>query len=148
MHRDSTRYTDGKHLRDLEALNRDIKDVLYITASEDPSTLQPDNAVQVPPPSAFADLHMTGLALGSWNVARRQTSGGDPRLESRASAGSHAPAAWAPLPGCMTAQGSGAHAHLCAKVRVEGSGCWALDSVQLCCSSNPRLAAATVAATV
>ena len=46
--------TDGKHLRDLEALNRDIKDVLYVTASEDPSTLQPDNAIQVPtPPPAF-----------------------------------------------------------------------------------------------
>ena len=31
----------------MEALNRDIKDVLFITASEDVSTLQPDNAIQV-----------------------------------------------------------------------------------------------------
>ena len=65
--RDSTRYTDGKHLRDLEALNRDIKDVLYVTASEDPSTLQPDNAIQVHNPPVLSPVW---VAAGEWQAGK------------------------------------------------------------------------------
>lgn len=47
LYRDSTRYVDGKHVRDLSKLNRDLKQVLMITADEDAYSLQPENAIKV-----------------------------------------------------------------------------------------------------
>ena len=47
LRRDSTRYVDGKHMRDLGALNRELSNVLLITASDDINTLQPENVIQV-----------------------------------------------------------------------------------------------------
>ena len=53
LYRDSTQYTDGKHVRDLSKLNRDLGKVLLITADPDASVLQPDNAVLVSQPAHF-----------------------------------------------------------------------------------------------
>ncbi|KAG7670085.1 hypothetical protein Ndes2526B_g06470 [Nannochloris sp. 'desiccata'] len=48
LYRDSTRYVNGKHVRDLSKLNRDLKQVLLITADPDAFALQPENAVKLP----------------------------------------------------------------------------------------------------
>lgn len=50
LYRDSTLYQDGKHLRDLGKLNRDLSKVLLITSDADAYSLHPDNCVKVPPP--------------------------------------------------------------------------------------------------
>lgn len=47
LYRDSTSYIDGKHVRDLSKLNRDLKQVLMITADPDAYSLQPENAIKV-----------------------------------------------------------------------------------------------------
>lgn len=47
LYRDSTRYVEGKHVRDLSKLNRDLKQVLMITADVDAYSLQPENAIKV-----------------------------------------------------------------------------------------------------
>ena len=52
LYRSDTQYVDGKHVRDLSKLNRDLGKVLLITANPDAASLQKDNAVIVSP---FAD---------------------------------------------------------------------------------------------
>ena len=47
LYRDSTQYVHGKHVRDLSKLNRDLKQVLLITADTDAYALQPENAIKV-----------------------------------------------------------------------------------------------------
>jgi len=47
LYRDSTRYINGKHVRDLAKLNRDLGQVLLITADADAYDLQPENAIKV-----------------------------------------------------------------------------------------------------
>ena len=47
LYRDSTQYIDGKHVRDLSKLNRDLSKVLLVSADPDAWTLQPENAVKV-----------------------------------------------------------------------------------------------------
>lgn len=47
LYRDSTQYMNGKHMRDLSKLNRDLSKVLLITADPETASLQPDNAVVV-----------------------------------------------------------------------------------------------------
>lgn len=47
LYRDSTQYTNGKHVRDLSKLNRDMRQVLFITADPDAYGLQPENAIKV-----------------------------------------------------------------------------------------------------
>lgn len=47
LYRDSTQYIYGKHMRDLSKLNRDPKQIMLITASEDTTSLQPENTVKV-----------------------------------------------------------------------------------------------------
>lgn len=49
LYRDSTQYKDGKHVRDLEKLNRDPQNVLMITSDPDAYYLQPDNAIKLEP---------------------------------------------------------------------------------------------------
>lgn len=52
LYRSDTQYTDGKHVRDLSKLNRDLSKVLLITADPDAASLQKENAVIVwKPPS-------------------------------------------------------------------------------------------------
>lgn len=46
LYRDSTQYVNGKHVRDLSKLNRDLKQVLLITADPHAFALQPDNAIK------------------------------------------------------------------------------------------------------
>ena len=47
LYRDSTNYVEGKHVRDLSKLNRDLKQVLMITADPDAYSLQPENAIKL-----------------------------------------------------------------------------------------------------
>lgn len=47
LYRDSTNYVDGKHVRDLSKLNRDLRQVLMITADTDAYSLQPENAIKL-----------------------------------------------------------------------------------------------------
>lgn len=47
LYRDSTQYVGGKHVRDLSKLNRDMRQVLFITADPDAFALQPENAIKV-----------------------------------------------------------------------------------------------------
>ena len=47
LYRDSTQYVNGKHVRDLSKLNRDLRQVLLITADQDAYSLQPENAVKL-----------------------------------------------------------------------------------------------------
>lgn len=45
--RDSTKYINGRHVRDLSMLNRDLNKVLLVTTDAHAAALQPDNAVKV-----------------------------------------------------------------------------------------------------
>ena len=47
LYRDSTQYVGGKHVRDLSKLNRDMRQVMFITADPDAAELQPENAIKV-----------------------------------------------------------------------------------------------------
>ena len=47
LYKDSTRYVNGRHVRDLSKLNRELGQVLLLTAQEDAYQLQPDNAIKV-----------------------------------------------------------------------------------------------------
>lgn len=47
LYRTDTQYVDGKHVRDLSKLNRDLGKVLLITADPDAASLQKENAVIV-----------------------------------------------------------------------------------------------------
>jgi hypothetical protein len=47
LYRDSTQYVHGKHVRDLSKLNRDMRQVLFVTADSDAYALQPENAIKV-----------------------------------------------------------------------------------------------------
>lgn len=38
---------NGKHVRDLSKLNRDMRQVLFVTADPDAYALQPENAIKV-----------------------------------------------------------------------------------------------------
>ncbi len=47
LYKNSTYYVDGKHVRDLSKLNRDLSRVLFVSASEEAYALQPENAIKV-----------------------------------------------------------------------------------------------------
>lgn len=47
LYRDSTQYVGGRHVRDLSKLNRDMRQVLFVTADPDAYALQPENAIKV-----------------------------------------------------------------------------------------------------
>jgi hypothetical protein len=47
LYRDSTQYVNGRHVRDLSKLNRDMRQVLFITADPNAYELQPENAIKV-----------------------------------------------------------------------------------------------------
>ncbi|CAG8491747.1 3813_t:CDS:10 [Paraglomus brasilianum] len=47
--RDQTRYVDGKHVKDLSKLNRDLSKVIIMDSDPDAYSLQPENAIYVPP---------------------------------------------------------------------------------------------------
>ena len=54
LYRDATLYEDGKHLRDLKRLNRDLKRVLYVTSDAKNCTSAP-NAIEIKPWRMEAD---------------------------------------------------------------------------------------------
>ncbi|CAM8898626.1 unnamed protein product [Rhodiola kirilowii] len=49
LSRDSTKYQNGKHYRDLSKLNRDPSRILYVSGHALESSLQPENCVQIKP---------------------------------------------------------------------------------------------------
>eukprot|EP00884_Botryococcus_braunii_P014271 jgi/Botrbrau1/22845/Bobra.0065s0004.1 len=55
LYRDSTQYTNGRHVRDLSKLNRDLAKVLFITSNPEAGDLQPDNTVVLKPWKMEAD---------------------------------------------------------------------------------------------
>ena len=65
LYRDSTQYVNGKHMRDLSKLNRDLGKVLLITADPESSKLQPENAVQV----CHARSHTAPLSCKAFSLA-------------------------------------------------------------------------------
>lgn len=50
LYRGDTQYINGKHVRDLSKLNRDLSKVVLVTADPDAASLQKENAVMVTPP--------------------------------------------------------------------------------------------------
>jgi import inner membrane translocase subunit TIM50 len=49
FYREATRYVDGKHVKDLNHLNRNLAHVIIMDSNPDAYMLQPDNAIAVPP---------------------------------------------------------------------------------------------------
>ncbi|CAG8484763.1 14265_t:CDS:10 [Funneliformis mosseae] len=49
LYRESTRYVDGKIVKDLSKLNRDLSKVIIMDSNPDAYSLQPENAIAVPP---------------------------------------------------------------------------------------------------
>jgi import inner membrane translocase subunit TIM50 len=49
LYRDATQYTNGVHVRDLRALNRDPSRVVFVSATPGAYMLQPENALAVKP---------------------------------------------------------------------------------------------------
>jgi import inner membrane translocase subunit TIM50 len=49
LFRDATRYVDGKVVKDLSYLNRDLSKVILLDTKSDNAALQPDNAVIIKP---------------------------------------------------------------------------------------------------
>ncbi len=49
LYRQDTQYVDGKHVRDLSKLNRDLSQVLFISANPDAYSFQPENAIKLKP---------------------------------------------------------------------------------------------------
>ena len=49
LYRPETQYLDGKHVRDLSKLNRDLSQVLFISADPGSWSLQPENALKLKP---------------------------------------------------------------------------------------------------
>lgn len=49
LYRNSTYYVDGKHVRDLSKLNRDLSKVLFISCKPEAFALQPENTIKLPP---------------------------------------------------------------------------------------------------
>ncbi|XP_058081386.1 mitochondrial import inner membrane translocase subunit TIM50 isoform X3 [Magnolia sinica] len=49
LSRSATRYVNGKHYRDLSKLNRDPRQILYVSGHALESSLQPENSVQIKP---------------------------------------------------------------------------------------------------
>jgi import inner membrane translocase subunit TIM50 len=47
LYRQDTQYVDGKHVRDLSKLNRDLSQVLFISANPDAYSFQPENAIKL-----------------------------------------------------------------------------------------------------
>ena len=49
LYRDHTRIVNGKFIKDIEHLNRDIKKVVILDINPDSYSLQPENAVSLKP---------------------------------------------------------------------------------------------------
>ncbi|KAG0222680.1 mitochondrial inner membrane protein required for protein import [Actinomortierella wolfii] len=49
LYRESTRYIDGKHVKDLSHLNRDLSKVIIMDSNPDSYSLQPENAIEMKP---------------------------------------------------------------------------------------------------
>ncbi|RHZ51273.1 hypothetical protein Glove_481g20 [Diversispora epigaea] len=49
LYRESTRYVEGKIVKDLSKLNRDLSKVIIMDSNPDAYSLQPENAIAIPP---------------------------------------------------------------------------------------------------
>ncbi|CAG8520615.1 22124_t:CDS:2 [Cetraspora pellucida] len=49
LFRESTRYVDGKVIKDISKLNRDISKIIVMDSNPDAYSLQPENVISVPP---------------------------------------------------------------------------------------------------
>ncbi len=58
LYRGETYYKDGKHLRDLSKLNRDLSKVVMVTTDPDVVSLQSENGVIVSPSCLCSHRHL------------------------------------------------------------------------------------------
>ncbi|CAG8698742.1 12450_t:CDS:2, partial [Ambispora leptoticha] len=49
LYREATKYVEGKHVKDISKLNRDLSKVIIMDSNPDAYSLQPENAIAVPP---------------------------------------------------------------------------------------------------
>lgn len=49
LYKESTRYIDGKHVKDLSHLNRDLSKVIIMDSNPDAYSLQPENSIAMKP---------------------------------------------------------------------------------------------------
>lgn len=94
LYRDSTQYVHGKHVRDLSKLNRDMGQVLLITADPDAYALQPENAIKLPKWDAKQAGDTTLLDLLPFLEAVVTTHVPDVRDVVRSYEGQHIPTAF------------------------------------------------------
>ncbi|KAG0322522.1 mitochondrial inner membrane protein required for protein import [Dissophora globulifera] len=62
LYRESTRYIDGKHVKDLSHLNRDLSKVIIMDSNPDAYALQPENSIAMKPWTGDAsDTELVGM---------------------------------------------------------------------------------------
>lgn len=49
LYREATRYKDGKHIKDLSYLNRDLSKVIIMDSNPESFCLQPENGIALKP---------------------------------------------------------------------------------------------------
>ena len=49
LYREATRYVDGKHVKDLSHLNRDLSKVIIMDSNPESFSLQPENGIALKP---------------------------------------------------------------------------------------------------
>lgn len=94
LYRDSTQYVDGRHVRDLSKLNRDLKQVLLITSDPQAYALQPDNAIKLPSWKMEEGADTTLLDLLPFLEAVVRTNVRDVRDVVKSYEGQHIPTAF------------------------------------------------------
>lgn len=55
LYRDGTRYIDGKYVKDLSYLNRDLSKVIIMDSNPESFSLQPENGIALKPWKGNAD---------------------------------------------------------------------------------------------
>lgn len=67
LFREGCRYKDGKLIKDLSLLNRDLGKTIIVDVDEDSYSLQPENAIPVAKWDGKPDDYLIQLIL-SWNI--------------------------------------------------------------------------------
>ncbi|CAO3594240.1 unnamed protein product [Absidia cylindrospora] len=57
LYRDGTRYVDGKHIKDISHLNRDLSKVIMMDSNPDAFSMQPENGIALKPWKGEAGDH-------------------------------------------------------------------------------------------
>lgn len=57
LYRDGTRYVDGKHIKDISHLNRDLSKVIMMDSNPEAFSMQPENGIALKPWKGEAGDH-------------------------------------------------------------------------------------------